>query len=156
MALTQNKNFLSPVGFTFVIDGSTFANTEYFCTSVSMPGISMGAVDIGYKGVNLTATGDRMTFGSLSITFNITENMENYIEMYDWMLRVVNGKNAEDEKYDARLMVLSSHNNVSKEIKFEQVFLTELGGIEFNSKSTDIEYAQASATFSYTLFEFSK
>ena len=70
MALTSNKNFLSPVGFTLKID-SGMANTEYFCTAANIPGISLTNVDTPYKGVNLGMTGDRLTFDDLSITFNI-------------------------------------------------------------------------------------
>ena len=42
--LTANKNFLSPVGFTFKIDATNFANLEYFCTQVTFPGISLAEV----------------------------------------------------------------------------------------------------------------
>ena len=109
--ITTNKNFLSPVGFKLVIDTTKFANTEYFCTSVSLPGISLGDVQVPYKGVNLAMTGDRMMFEDLAIRFNITENMENYIEIYNWMHDIINTGASEDMKYDARLMILSSHNN---------------------------------------------
>jgi hypothetical protein len=153
MALTANKNFLSPVGFTLKID-SGMANTEYFCTQANIPGISLPNVDTPYKGVNLGMTGDRLTFDDLTITFNITENMENYIEMWNWMHNIISKKDAEKNyKFDARLMILSSHNNVVKEIKFQDIFPTNLGSIEFNSQLTDIEYAQATVTFKYTYYE---
>ena len=152
--LTTNKNFLSPVGFKLVIDSTKFANTEYYCTSVSLPGISLGDVQVPYKGVNLAMTGDRMAFDDFSITFNITENMENYIEIWNWMHNIIEKKDADETyKYDARLMILTSHNNVVKEVKFQDIFPTTLGSIEFNSQLTDIEYAQASVTFKYTYYE---
>ena len=153
MALTTNKNFLSPVGFTLKID-SNMANTEYFCTAVNLPGISLSAVDSPFRGVNLGLTGDRLAFEDFSITFNITENMENYIEIYDWMHNIINAKDSEGYKYDARLMILTSHNNVVKEIAFQEIFPTSLSSIEFNTQVGDIEYVQATVTFKYTLFEF--
>ena len=153
MALTANKNFLSPVGFTLKID-SGMANTEYFCTQANIPGISLSNIDTAYKGVNLGMTGDRMTFDDLTITFNITENMENYIEIWNWLHNIITKKDAEENyKFDARLMILSSHNNVVKEIKFLDIFPTNLGSVEFNSQLTDIEYAQATVTFKYTYYE---
>ena len=57
MALTTNKNFLSPVGFSFKIDNTNFPNLEYFCTAVTLPGVSLGDVPVPYKGVNLAFTG---------------------------------------------------------------------------------------------------
>ena len=98
--------------------------------------------------------GDRMTFDDLTITFNITENMENYIEIWNWLHNIITKKDADENyKFDARLMILSSHNNVVKEIKFLDIFPTNLGSVEFNSQLTDIEYAQATVTFKYTYYE---
>ncbi len=44
MALTDNKNFLSPVGYTLKLD-SAFANTEYFCTAENIPGVGISFLD---------------------------------------------------------------------------------------------------------------
>jgi len=131
------------------------ANTEYFCTAANLPGISLSSIDTPYKGVNLGMTGDRLTFEDLSVTFNITENLENYIEIYNWMVNVIQAKDAEGYKYDARLLILTSHNNVAKEISFQEIFPTSLSSIEFNAQSGSLEYVQATVTFKYTLFEFS-
>ena len=154
MALTTNKNFLSPIGFTLKID-SNMANTEYFSTAVNLPGISLSPVEVPYKGVNLGMTGDRLTFEDFSITFNITENLENYIEIYNWMVNIIQAKDSEGYKYDERLLILTSHNNVAKEISFQEIFPTSLSSIEFNAQSGSLEYVQATVTFKYTLFEFS-
>ena len=152
--LTANKNFLSPVGFTFKIDQTNFANLEYFCTQVTFPGISLAEVQVPYRGVNLAQTGDRMVFDDLAIRFNITENMENYLELFNWMHNIINKKDAEDYKYDASLLIMSSHNNMVKTVKFQEIFSTALSTVEFNSQSLDVEYLQADVSFRYTLFEF--
>ena len=153
-ALTTNKNFLSPVGFTFKIDQTNFANLEYFCTQVTMPGISLSEIQAPYRGVNLSMTGDRLVFDDLAIRFNITENMENYTEIFNWMHNIVSKGNAEGYKYDAALLIMSSHNNLVKEIKFQEIFPTTLSTVEFNSQQTDVEYLQADVSFRYTLFDF--
>ena len=131
------------------------ANTEYFCTAANLPGISLSPVEVPYKGVDLSMTGDTLTFDDFSITFNITENMENYIEIYNWMHNIIQAENAEGFKYDARLMILTSHNNVVKEIAFQEIFPSSLSAIEFNAQAGSIDYVQATVTFKYTLFEFS-
>ena len=154
MALTTNKNFLSPVGFTFKLDASNFANTEYFCTQVTMPGLSLAEATVPYRGLNLSMTGDRLTFEDLAIRFNVTENMENYIEIFNWMHNIINSADAESYKFDATLSILTSHNNISKEISFKDCFPTSLSGADFTSIANDVEYLQASVTFKYTYFEF--
>lgn len=154
MPLTTNKNFLSPVGFSFKINSTEYPNLEYFCTAVTLPGLSLGEAAQPYRGTSLAFTGDRIEFDDLSIRFNITENMENYIETFEWMHSLIQSSNAEDLKVDATLLVLSSHNNVTKEIKFSGVFPNGLSAVEFNSQNSDIEYLQAELSLKYTSFEF--
>lgn len=150
-SLTTNKNFLSPTGFQFVIDRTKYPNLEYFCTSVTLPPIDLSEAPTPYRGVNFAQTGDRMNFGDLTLTFNVTENMENYIETFNWMHDIV-GK-GEAFKSDAILMILSSHNNKTKEVSFKDCFPVSLDALEFNTQNADIEYLQASATFKYTYYE---
>ena len=155
MALTDNKNFLSPVGFSFKIDTTEFPNLEYFCTAVNLPGITNGDTAVPYRGVNLAFSGDRMGFEDLAIRFNITEDMENYIETFNWLANTVQKKDADkDYKFDSLLQILSSHNNVNKEIAFSGVFPVSLSAVEFNAQNTDIEYVQADLVLKYTSFEF--
>jgi len=84
----------------------------------------------------------------------VTENLDNYIETFDWMHRIANNNNAEDLKVDATLLILTSHNNVVKEVKFNGVFPNSMSPIEFDAQSESIQYVQMDITFSYTNFEF--
>ena len=150
MAVTTNKNFLSPVGFEFSIDNQRYPNLNYFCTGVQLPGISASEAASPYRGVNFAQPSDRLTYEDLSLTFNVTENMENYIESVQWLEECV-GSN-DDQRSDAMLHILSSHNNVTKEIQFIDCFPTALSGLEFNSQLSDIEYLHATLTLSYTYY----
>ena len=75
--LTTNKNFLTPVGFQFTINRQKFPNIEYFCTAVNLPTLNLTSVEIPYKGVALSEPGNRLEFSELSLSFNVTENLEN-------------------------------------------------------------------------------
>ena len=149
--LTTNKNFLSPVGFQFKIDSNQYPNVEYFCTAVTLPDISAAETPTPYKTLNTAMTADRLNFGSLALRFNITEDMENYIEMFNWLNRIV--YNDKEQVSDATLSILSSHNNVTREIKFKDCFPTSLSAVEFSTQQTDIEYLQADVVLKYTTFE---
>lgn len=149
--LTTNKNFLSPVGFQFSIDRDQFANVEYFCTAVNLPGINLGNVDLGYRGGTFTETGDRLEFSELSITFNVTEDMDNYLEITNWMHRIVNQKG--DFKSDATLLIMNSHNNIAKEVKFNSIFPISISELSFDTAG-DVEYLKATVSFQYTTYEF--
>lgn len=154
MALTTNKNFLSPVGFQLKIDSSNYPNLEYFAVACTMPGISMAPASTPYRGVNLQFTGDRLQFEDLTLRINVTENLDNYIETFDWMHKIANNKDAEDLKVDATLLILTSHNNVVKEVEFKGVFPQSMSPIEFDAQADSIDYVQMDIAFSYTYFEF--
>lgn len=152
--LTTNKNFLSPVGFQFKISSNLYPNLEYFAVAATLPGLSMTMAEQSYRGVNLSFTGDRLTFDDLSLRVNITEDLDNYIETFDWMHNLAQQKNAEDLKVDATLLILSSHNNVIKEVEFKGVFPTSITPIEFNAQADSVEFVQMDVGFGYTYFEF--
>ena len=154
MPVTSNKNFLSPVGFQLKIDYTKHPNLEYFCTAAALPGISMTEAPVPYRGANIGFVGDRINFDDFTVSFNVTENMENYIETYNWMHDIVNGSKPMNEVMsDATLIILNSHNNKVKEIQFKDIFPTSLSGLQFDTSTSDIEYLTAEVTFKYTYFE---
>jgi len=154
MPVTSNKNFLSPAGFQLKIDYNKYPNLEYFCTAAGLPSISMTEAPVPYKGANIGFMGDRINFDDLTVRFNVTEDMENYIETFNWMHDIVNGNKPMNELMsDASLIILNSHNNKAKEIQFRDIFPTALSGLEFDTSTTDIEYLTAEVTFKYTYFE---
>jgi len=153
MAVTTNKNFLSPTGFQLKMDYNKYPNLEYFCTAAGLPGINMAEAAVPYKGANIGFIGDRINFEDLTIRFNVTENMENYLETFNWMNDIVNGAQEMSELMsDATLIILNSHNNKSKEVQFRDVFPTALSGLQFDT-STGVEYLTAEVTFKYSYFE---
>jgi hypothetical protein len=152
MPVTSNKNFLSPVGFQLKIDSSKYPNLEYFCSAASLPGISMSEAPVPYKGANIGFVGDRINFDDFTVTFNVTEDMDNYLETFNWMHNIVNGVNIKTIQSDATLVILSSHNNKTKEVHYKDIFPTSLSGLEFNTQG-DVEYLTAQVTFKYSYFE---
>lgn len=150
MAITTNKNFLSPVGFQLKLESKKYENIEYFCTSVTLPDVSIAESPTPFRGSNMGMGGDRLNFSNLEVTFNVTENMENYIEMFNWLHDIVN---VGESKIDGTLLILSSHNNVTKQIRFLDLFPTSLSALEFSTQQTEVEYLQASVSFKYTYFE---
>lgn len=148
--LTSNKNFLSPIGFQLVINRTKYANIDYFCTGVTLPSVDLAETPAPYRGVNHAVAGDRLNFSELSITFNVTEDMENYIETFNWMHDSIKESAVEE---DAELLIYNSHNNVSKRIKFSGIFPTSLDSLDFNTQNDSLEYLQATVSFKYTSFE---
>lgn len=150
-SLTTNKNFLSPVGFRLTLDSTKYPNLEYFCTGVSLPDVTIGEAAVPYRGATVNYTGDRVEFSDFTMTFPVTEDMDNYKETFAWIQDMT--ASDEVELCDAMLSIFTSKNNVGNRIKFKDCFPTSLSGVEFTTNG-EFEFLQASATFKYTTFDF--
>ena len=54
---------------------------------------------------------------------------------------------------DATLTVLNSKNIAKTEIRFHNVYPTQLGGLSYDIKASDVDYLQVSAAFAYMYYE---
>lgn len=165
--LTTNINYLQPTGFKVIIDRKKFGNLEFFAQSVSHPSVDITPAPVAYSRVNLHMGGDKLSYGSLTANIIMDENMTAYTEMYDWVKRLVNEKNTTkldannryigDEVYttavDVTVAVLSSHNNTTKRIKYVDCIPTNLGSVDFQATTSDIQYLTFPVTFEYSYFE---
>ena len=93
MTITTNKNPLAiSDGFRMVFHRAP--NTSYFCQNFTMPSISVPEVESPRSYSNAYFPGDKITYDQLTITMLVAENMENYVEIYDWMNRAVKSNNS--------------------------------------------------------------
>jgi hypothetical protein len=54
---------------------------------------------------------------------------------------------------DATLTILSNKNNPIAEARFEDIYPTNLGALEFNQNATDVDYLSVTATFAYKIYK---
>ena len=80
----DNKNFLSPIGFQFAIQ--RLPNVNYFCTSASIPEISMGETETPNPFIRLPNPGEKLAFGQLQLQFRVDEDLKNFQEIYNWLI----------------------------------------------------------------------
>mgnify|MGYP001215126523 FL=1 len=55
---------------------------------------------------------------------------------------------------DATLVVLTSKNNPIKEIRFRDVYPTNIGELQYDQQGGDVQYLTASVTFNYRGYDF--
>jgi len=77
-------DYASPTQFKFSI--IKLPKVEYFCTSVNVPGITLGTVNQPTPLKNLPGPGDKLTYDDLTMTFMVDENLENYQEIHGWLV----------------------------------------------------------------------
>ena len=77
-------DYASPTQFKFSI--LKLPKVEYFCTSVNIPGISLGDATQATSLKNIPLPGDKLTYEPLQMTFLVDENLENFQEIHGWLV----------------------------------------------------------------------
>ena len=161
----NNLNLLQPTAFKLIVDRKNFANLEFFCQNVSHPNISVPVAEVPYSRIgNLAIPGDKLTFGELEAIIVVDENMNSYTEMYNWLHRMVQKPEtsrlnrsmtdtAPPTTTDITLAMLSSHNNVTRTIRYIECVPTGLGNMMMEATTGDTTQITFPATFRFSYFE---
>ena len=163
----ENKNFLSPIGFLFLLDKAR--GVSFLCQKAEIPAMTLGEVNIPTRGLVPIPVEGNMRYGDFTVEFIVDEDLKNYMEIHNWMRALgtpqyYDERKAWRDRYaetptkdarfsDATLQVLNNNNNANFDVVFKDVFPTELSTLSFDVTGSDNDYFTASATFKYTLYE---
>ena len=62
--------------------------TTWFCVAANVPGIQLGEASYPTPMTDMFVTGDKLTFETLNITFLVDEELQNYRELWDWLVGI--------------------------------------------------------------------
>jgi len=147
---TDNLNIQNNFVFTFdKIDGVAY-NTQ----NLQLPAITLGETIVPNKSVDYSVPGDKLTFDKLNIRFLVDEDLENYMQLYKWLMDMRNPETCEraDIYSDCQLTILNNNKNVLKKFTFVDCYPILLDVLEFDYAS-DADAQSISATISYTYFK---
>jgi hypothetical protein len=166
----QNRNFLSSVGFKFTLTRAR--KVSFFSNSANVPGLSLGVAQQPTYLKDIDIPGDKMVFEDFNLRFIVDENLENYMQIQNWM-RGLGYPESLNEIYklqkqetnlntslnkqmniysDGTLQALNSNNRVQFEVVFKDMFPYSLSALEFDSTNPDVEYFTAEVSFKYTIY----
>jgi hypothetical protein len=166
----QNRNFLAPVGFKFTLNRAP--KVAFFSNSANIPDITLGvAIQPNYLN-DIPVPGDKMEFGDFTLRFLVDENLENYMEIQNWMrglgfpesLNEIYEWQNSNEKFeqpnrsqmnlysDGTLIVLNSNQNLNFQVVFRSMFPYSLSTLDFDATDQDIQYLTADVSFKYMLY----
>lgn len=163
-----NKNFLSPLNFKFQIKKAPHVN--FFIQKVNIPSIALPNPDTANPFVTIPYPGEHLRYGNLEISFKVDEDLQNYLEIHNWLVSLGKPENYEQYKTiqdtdpmtgggiysDIGVHVLSSTKMPNYEITFIDAFPVSLSDISFNTVDNDVNYIQANASFKYTYYNINK
>ena len=175
-ALTRNPsnpNFLQPNKFQ--LNFSRLPNVQYFCQTVSVPGISLSEAVITNPFVDIYSPGEKAIYDLISVTFMIDEELKSWIEIHDWIRAMTFPKEFEEYKRlptlsnrlaesdakfpqfsDAAITLLSSANLPLYKFKFYDCFPTTLSTFVMNTGDSPDSPMTADATFRYSYYDIEK
>ena len=83
----KNRNFLSPTGFKFVLNRAR--KVSFLGNEANIPGLTLGVAEQPtYLGRDIPYPGDKVQFEDFNLRFLVDENLENYLEISNWIRAV--------------------------------------------------------------------
>ena len=161
-------NFLSPSSFSLVIE--RMPNVSFFAQEVTLPTLTLEPLEETTPLSVIKIPSERLNFGELSLTFLVDSEMNNWFEVFKWMQGL--GYPQEPKQYttinqarnfpdsselsknysEAKLLILRSNNTTIRSFNFIDCFPSSLGGIQFSTTYTDIQYTTAQLVLEYSYF----
>ena len=175
-SLPTTYDYLRPNAFRFSV--KDIPNVSFTCQSANLPQLALGFAVQPTPFTDIPRIGDKLEFGEFTIRFLISEDMSNYLELYNWLVALgfpkdytqfdaliknrpsrfpfkVNQRGESEvlAYSDATLTILDSTNTPKVNIIYKDIFPISLEGLDFDIASAGVEYFTAIASFKYTLFE---
>lgn len=163
----NDRNFLTPTGFLFQVNRAP--KISYFGNAINVPGMELGVATQPNYLTDIPRPGEKITFQDLTLRFLIDENLENYIEVQNWMRGIgfpetlqqiydfqqegpVNEDTMLNLYSDGTLSILNQLNRPVFNVKFKDLFPYSLSPVQFDATVLDIEYLTAEVSFKYSIY----
>jgi len=158
MALrTNNVNYLQPSNFKVTIERKKYGNLEFFAQSVIHPGIAVSAAQVPFSRIQtVSVPGDSINFDELQLDLIIDEDMNSYIEIFNWIKSLTDTRSDPALKFveqDISVSILSSSNNVLKTVKYLNAVPTSIGALTFTATVNDTDVITMPVSFRIDEFE---
>ena len=166
-----NTDILQSAKFLFSIPRLT--STQFFCQSVTVPGVDIQNTVQATPYSDLPIPGDKLVYEPITIEFLIDEELNSWFGVYDWMRGIAFPKNneeyknlkhqsrySEQTKYpqyaDAELITLSANNNPKMKYHFIDLFPVSLSGFTMDIRLSSEQPLTAQAVFKFKRMELLK
>lgn len=153
------NNYLSPLEFQIHI--KRLPNVEFFAQSVTLAGLSSTPQETENPYNRLMWKGEKTVYSSLDISFIIDENMENWLEIHDWIVGTTSPQDASQFRNlrkketiysDITVSVLSNKKNQNIDFTYFDAFPYALSPVTMDTRGTDPFPVVATASFAYSYY----
>ena len=147
------SSFLSGIGFQFNLE--KLPGVSFYCQSANVPSQNLAVATQPTRFNALPEPGDEINYDDLTIRFLVDEDLKNYLVVHNWIKEYgLAEKRADsaDAYSNARLQIMTSHNNVNHVVEFKNMFPVSLSSVPFDATVGDIEYLLADVTFKFETY----
>lgn len=158
------NNYLSTGGFDIKV--SRLPNVEFFAQKLLLPGITANPIASETPLRAFYSVPDKLRYMDFDLSFIVDENMNNYIEIFNWLKGMGTPDNLEQYDNlansqegltsDISVILLNSHKNPNIRFNFINAFPVGITPISFDMTQTDVQYAEATVTMRYDAFDIEK
>ena len=153
--LDNNHSQVNRFEFAF----SNLPNVTYTINEVLLPGLSMTNPEVPTLFTTVSYGADASIFEPLTINFIVQEDLENYLELHDWMRAISFPDSFEDRRdlkrfegtsHTAMLTINDSYNLPIYRFHFNNIIPNSLSSL--NLTASDASELNAVGSFNYTIF----
>ena len=162
--VSKKVNALTNPNFKWVIEEAPAVSL--FSQTFELPGLQAQYAQVDNPFVAMKLPGDIATFNDLTFSFLVDENLDNYYEIYAWLMhttfprafaqfRKMNSKQTqypELGRSDISVAILTNKSNYIEQVKFVECHPISLGSISFDHTSSDVSHPTCSVSFTYDYF----
>jgi len=162
MPLQPNEiNQLNVVSFE--TNFTRLPNVNFFCQRINIPSIGLGLASQATPFSDIPVLGDKLLFEQLTLNFIVSEDLSNYLEIYNWLISIgfpendaqfnLNNSNVEPTenlRSDMNIIINTNKSNPNYSITFRDAFPVSLGSIELDAAATSLEPIILDVSFAYT------
>lgn len=152
-----HQNYTTGTRATFLIPEKN--NLSFTATRWAIPGVATSAPRQPTPFTDMPHRGDKLVYTPLTIEFIVTEDLSNWLEIYNWLVGFTAPQhpsqwiNRTETYLDGSMMLYSSHNNKLLEVAFKNLTPVDLSEIPFQTEDNETQIIKATVTFEYESFE---
>lgn len=146
-------NILKGYQYKFEID--IFPHVSYHCQTVQLPSVTIDNPEFATPHRNMILPGTKIAFDPLNLTFLIDDDLNNYKEIYYWLLKMAFDKAAyKTLQSDGVLHLLNGDLTPKSVVKFINLHPTSLSELSFDSTQDEPDPQTGFITMEYDYFIF--
>jgi len=140
----------------FTVTFDKLKDLAFTVNDIPIPGMTLGEAIMPTRTLDLYLPSDKISFDPVTITFNVDENLENYLGIYNWIMDLghpdrskVTRPDDKDAISDAIITVLNNQKNPIYNIVLKDCFPTSLAELPMNLQSSDPVVCTLTIRYSY-------